>query len=605
MSRAKKRKITLAILQEKAAERGGKCLAQVYTRIHDLYWWEDKNGHRWKTTANSVLRGSWSPDEMVNRTHTLKEVQIYAEWRGGKTLAKVYDASKMLMECGEKHTWSPKPHTMLYEMGWCPQCRGKASFGEAICRAVATALFGYPFARAHPQWLLSEKARPMELDMYCDELSFAIEWHGDQHRKPVTFGRSGKSIKPAIEVLFERQLKRDARRRSICEGNGVHLAELSDAEPFDTIEPRLRQFAAEKGIPVVTHDPIDWHSLEIRQNPVIYDRVLAYVESKGGELLTKAFPGARRHVKIRCHCGCEWPAMVTNLLSQQTWCPDCSPSRPLRDDPEEIAALQAWVAKKEGELLTPVEDIQSAKQSLTFKCKGEHTWKADWAAMKFQRSWCSKCVGRRKFSFEELQAEAATLGFTIVSPAEEYKVVRGTALTVACACGCRFPASVTSIRAKSFRCQNPDCQEIGRSLKPPRRTLAELQAVCEKQGGECLDLEIHGVSSKHRFRCKIKHEWTTTANSVFMGTWCRICKCGEGNLGQLQEIAAKNKGECLSNVYVNNYTHLEFKCDRNHRWPASPGNIKQGKWCPECAKEKRAKAARDRATALNAKKNAP
>ncbi len=48
---------------------------------------------------------------------------------------------------------------------------------------------------------------------------------------------------------------------------------------------------------------------------------------------------------------------------------------------------------------------------------------------------------------------------------------------------------------------------------------------------------------------------------------------------------AKQKGlVCLSNKYINSQTHLKWKCEKClHEWLAKPNNIRNGKGCPKCA----------------------
>lgn len=66
----------------------------------------------------------------------------------------------------------------------------------------------------------------------------------------------------------------------------------------------------------------------------------------------------------------------------------------------------------------------------------------------------------------------------------------------------------------------------------------------------------------------------------------------EISIVDMQKLAKKRGGECLSEQYVNDSTHLEWKCERGHTWRATPSNIKQKKWCPKCAIERRAASRR-------------
>ena len=51
-------------------------------------------------------------------------------------------------------------------------------------------------------------------------------------------------------------------------------------------------------------------------------------------------------------------------------------------------------------------------------------------------------------------------------------------------------------------------------------------------------------------------------------------------LKEIQLIANKRGGKCLSEKYINNATYLKFKCENEHIWNARPDKIKLGQWCP-------------------------
>jgi hypothetical protein len=75
-----------------------------------------------------------------------------------------------------------------------------------------------------PEWLM-----PMHLDVYVPELSFAIEYQGEQHYKPVNvFG--GKDGHKKTKV-------RDTIKKDLCRQNQLHLLEIKydDEEPEKTI----------------------------------------------------------------------------------------------------------------------------------------------------------------------------------------------------------------------------------------------------------------------------------------------------------------------------------------------------------------------------------
>ncbi|MBU4348311.1 zinc-ribbon domain-containing protein [Patescibacteria group bacterium] len=50
----------------------------------------------------------------------------------------------------------------------------------------------------------------------------------------------------------------------------------------------------------------------------------------------------------------------------------------------------------------------------------------------------------------------------------------------------------------------------------------------------------------------------------------------------MQEIAKKKKGKCLSKKYINTHVKLKWQCKKGHKWEATPAHIKSGEWCPKC-----------------------
>ncbi len=56
------------------------------------------------------------------------------------------------------------------------------------------------------------------------------------------------------------------------------------------------------------------------------------------------------------------------------------------------------------------------------------------------------------------------------------------------------------------------------------------------------------------------------------------------SLKECQDLAISRGGECLSKEYINNQTHMEWKCEKNHTWFATFNNVKNSNsWCPTCA----------------------
>lgn len=57
------------------------------------------------------------------------------------------------------------------------------------------------------------------------------------------------------------------------------------------------------------------------------------------------------------------------------------------------------------------------------------------------------------------------------------------------------------------------------------------------------------------------------------------------NIEDIKKIAETRNGKCLSKIYINQKTKLEFECELGHKWYGITGNVIRGSWCPQCGIE--------------------
>jgi hypothetical protein len=108
-------------------------------------------------------------------------------------------------------------------------------------------------------------------------------------------------------------------------------------------------------------------------------------------------------------------------------------------------------------------------------------------------------------------------------------------------------------------------------------------------GGECTSLTYQNSRQKLGWRCAKGHVWSATYNSVYNGSWCPECNSRrEISIRTLKDHAYAMGGLCLSAEYTNNTQLLSWQCRKGHRWKAKVANVLAGRWCPECAKPRRA-----------------
>jgi hypothetical protein len=121
-----------------------------------------------------------------------------------------------------------------------------------------------------------------------------------------------------------------------------------------------------------------------------------------------------------------------------------------------------------------------------------------------------------------------------------------------------------------------------------RLTLPEMQRLAAGRGGQCLSERYVNSETKLRWRCAVGHEWEAAPGLVKAERWCPHCAhVARLSLKAMAEIAASRGGQCLATDYVNVETPLVWKCRLGHQWKASPASIRNGSWCPSCARNQR------------------
>jgi hypothetical protein len=111
--------------------------------------------------------------------------------------------------------------------------------------------------------------------------------------------------------------------------------------------------------------------------------------------------------------------------------------------------------------------------------------------------------------------------------------------------------------------------------------LAEAQAVASKRGGRLVSEDVPHCMVKVRWECANGHQWEASATQVVRaGTWC--AQCLKSGIEEMRRRAAERGGKCLSTVYVNTVTKLEWQCSEGHIWQTKP-NTALCRWCPICS----------------------
>ena len=108
------------------------------------------------------------------------------------------------------------------------------SKGEAAARAAMEKVYGVPFNKDKPAWLVNPKTgRRLELDGVNHDLRMAFEYHGEQH---YVF----KSYFYSSYDEFVAQVERDNIKVNLCDANGYYLITIPYNIPQESMVDYIR-----------------------------------------------------------------------------------------------------------------------------------------------------------------------------------------------------------------------------------------------------------------------------------------------------------------------------------------------------------------------------
>lgn len=115
-------------------------------------------------------------------------------------------------------------------------------------------------------------------------------------------------------------------------------------------------------------------------------------------------------------------------------------------------------------------------------------------------------------------------------------------------------------------------------------TIKDCEKYAKIKNGKCLSKIYVNIYTKMDWVCEKEHYFSTIFKSVKKGHWCLECS-GYKKLTQdfvEKQIADKN-GKLLSK-YINSGEKLKIRCLKdNHVWWTPWDRIKQNHWCPKCS----------------------
>jgi len=551
------RRHTIEEMQDLATNRGGKCLSTEYLGNTHKLKWECNKGHVWESSPKAILRGGWCPLCSLNKPE-IADIQNIANSRGGKCLSTVFidHRSKLKWQCNKGHIWESRL-SVIKDGSWCPLCSN--GMGEHICRMYFERLFNSQFIKVRPKWLISEKGRRLELDGYSQELKIAFEHQGLQHYKHIERYHKINDLQTLQE--------RDKIKVIKCKERGIRLfvmPSIPDLLPLEKVESFIRKEAKRLSVYIPNAKTVNINSLDIyiRQEQLLEVQNIAL--SKGGRCLSTHYLGSSTKLRWQCDKGHIWEATPSKIKSGN-WCAIC-----VLDKKRLTIEEMHDIANSRGGKCLSTEYINSGDK-LEWQCDKGHTWKATPNSVK-RGNWCIFCTGLARLTIEEMQDIATSKVGKCLST--EYINI-GTKLKWQCSKGHEWYMAPGNVKNQGQWC--PHCAHC------VKLTIEEMHDIAASRGGKCLSTVYINSGTKLKWQCDKGHEWEAIVRDVKTGHWCPYC-AGHARLTveEMQSIAIKRGGKCLSKEYVNSITKLMWQCDKGHEWEATPGAVKRGTWCPAC-----------------------
>jgi hypothetical protein len=240
-----------------------------------------------------------------------------------------------------------------------------------------------------------------------------------------------------------------------------------------------------------------------------------------------------------------------------------------------VKELQRIAASRKGRLIS--QHYLGTAIKLTWECKKGHQWDAIPSTIK-KGIWCPACAGRKRGTLEDMQKLAESRGGKCL--AAEYRGAN-TPINWECERGHQWHASPNSIKHGGSWCAA--C--AGRDKK----TISDMVLLARKLGGRCISKEYINTDTKLVWECKKGHRWEAPPKTVKKGHWCPSCAgMRKGTIEEMQALAKKFGGQCLSKKYLNTHAKLTWQCKDGHQWQNTPSMIKsRNSWCPVCKIQKR------------------
>lgn len=568
---------TIEDMKKIASQKGGHCLSNEYINMKTALLWKCGQGHVFKKTFDSIKnKNSWCTSctkvkvAKKRRKYTLEQMKKFASQKGGECLSTEFKNTnnKLRWNCRNGHIWEASYETV--KKHWCGRCAGNTKKTMEDIYKIANKLnleclsTKYVNAKEKMIWkcykghvfykMLDHLQRGSGCPDCYEEVRgekrrvYTIE---DACREAEKVGgnclsREYKNYNDKLEWECVNGHKFDMKFGHVKDGHWCRIC------GYEKIAKSRRSYTIE----------------DMREIASKY----------GGECLSIKYHSINKKLKWKCSNGHEFEKSYGHI-SRGQWCSVCSlglNESKCRYILENL--FKSSFPKTRKELISGLElDGYNSSLKLAFEYQGEQHYQF---IKPFHRSkedflnQLKRDAAKRK-ECKELGIHLLEVPYWLDDEGKINFIIEE--LT-------RFGLS-SKINVKHMKRKMKNFYKTSNQLN-------ELQEIAEQRGGKLLSDTYMSCQTKMLWRCKEGHKFWKVPSQVKQGQWCKICglvsmakKITIHTIEEMQEIAKKYGGKCLSEEYFNSRTKLIWKCNKGHVFKKNQENIKAGQWCPECKKE--------------------
>lgn len=353
------------------------------------------------------------------------------------------------------------------------------------------------------------------------------------------------------------------------------------------------------------------------------------IKDNGGIFIEELKIDGRKHIKFTCENGHE--SVKRNDTFKSTWCQKCT-----KNTMDDVRVLE----EKHGfKFLSNV--FKKTSDSYDWQCKNGHIWKARYYNIHSGKG-CPECL---KVPYSYFFDKITEKGGKVITTKEEY-INSQYAFKYLCKEGheCRARKQLLENGGWCAECQCSLCERTCRNIFehifqapfPKSRHLKnpvtnkgieldgyneDLKIAFEYNGKQhyervnywqrtenCLEKQKERdaikkeLCEKHEIKLIIipytveyKDLYTFIINNfpernfeknVDISTFS-VESYGKSRLNDVRELIKKYNGKLITNVYINNYTKMDFICENGHEFQSTLGILQQyGTFCKKCSDKK-------------------